>query len=392
MANSKKKKKKIIFVANTLLHHQIFNFYLMEFCIQNGLDVVVVANLAEKNNIRIPNNLKLINWQINRASTGLANEKRSISDLIKIFKREKPDLIHSFTVKGNIYGSICGKFFTHAKIVNTVTGLGQTFIDTSIKTLFIRIITKIAWYISLNLSDLVYFINHDDEKIFNKYLRHSKVIVIPSHGIDLKYYSKNNLNKAKLKKLKTLLQLKKNQILICSNGRLIKQKGFIEFWQAKQILSNKYQNLRFIIAGLSDNENPSKIKPEIIAKMQADDIIILRDRNDIKEILSLTDIFVLASYREGMPQSIIEAKAMEVPVITTDTAGCHERIVNNYNGYLVPMKDSIALAKAIEKLIKNKRQRKLFVRRGLKMVREKNDQKIIIPLIFEQYKKLIDFK
>lgn len=390
MANPKNRKKKIMLVANTLLHHQSFNMFLAEQCTQSGYQVIFVANLREKNSTSIPKQVKLIHWAVDRGNTKILREIQSFQALKKIIREENPDIIHAFTIKANIYSSIAGKFFSQAKLINTVTGLGQTFIDRRLKTLLVRMITKIFWYWALNLSDSVIFINHDDVKLFRTYVFHPKISVIPGHGFNLNTLSKSTVDQKKLKSLSKLLCINKNELLVVTIGRLIEQKGILEFFQAAEILKEQNHNLRFLIIGLDDNQNPSKINDTTLKAIKDSGITILRNRDDVREILSLADIFVLASYREGLPQSIIEAQAMGVSTVTTDVPGCRELIRNNYNGYLVPKKDYQRLFLAIDKLIKKPNKRKLFSERGAKIVNRTLDQRKIIRKILRIYNGLLN--
>jgi len=386
MANQKIKKNKILFVANTLLHHQSFNLFLARQCHVNKFEVVFVANLKEKNFTPIPKYIKQVNWNVSRGSTMLSKEWRAYLALKHIISKENPGVIHNFTVKANIYGSIAGKYNSHAKIINTINGLGQTFIDRRVKTFLVRTITKILWYWSINLSNVVYFLNHDDEKLFKRFIRHPKTIITPGHGIDLSDFSASKINNSKVKGLLNMLKPKRNELVITTMGRLIAQKGMIEFWQAAKLLKQQYDNLVFVIVGLKDNQNPSMISNSVIKEIEKDGIKILWNRDDVKEILSISDIFVLPSYREGLPQSIIEAQTMGLPIVTTNVPGCRERVKSGYNGLIVPKEDYLALAKANKKLIDSPGKRQLFAARNLMISKKIYDQGKIVKLIIKEYR------
>ena len=137
-------------------------------------------------------------------------------------------------------------------------------------------------------------------------------------------------------------------------SRLSLHKGVVEFVESADILLKKYENLLFLIVGWVDEGNPAAVTSDFIKNISDKRIKFLGQRSDIREILYLTDIFVLPSYREGTPLSILEAMAMEKPVVTTSAPGCREVVRDGINGFVVPLKDSFGLAVAIEKLFLDK--------------------------------------
>jgi len=383
--HSPKFKGKILYIANILTHHQIFNSLLIKKMAKRGWDVVVISAKDTKLTIKESSSIKFLNWNISRTGSNPVNEIRSFAGLCRIIAREKPDVIHNFTIKANIYGTFAGKLFSRAKIINTVNGLGYTFIETSIWSWFKRTIIKIIWLSALNLSTISLFLNKDDRKIFKKHLLLSRTDIIPGLGVDINLFNKANLDHIALKKLNKEIQKKKNQLIITTVGRLIKQKGIIEFWQASQKIIAEFPNVLFIVVGMVDGHNPSRISPAGLDAMKGTNFIFLNDRNDVKEILSISDIFVLASYREGSPQVIIEAMAMGLPIVTTNVAGCRERVKNNVNGLIVPVKNANSLVGAIRTLVLNKERRKKMGETSFKMASEFYNSNFLTEKVIQHY-------
>ena len=135
-------------------------------------------------------------------------------------------------------------------------------------------------------------------------------------------------------------------------GRLLYDKGVKEFIEAAQMVKKQNQQVQFWLIGEIDKENPSAVRNEDLVKWVRDPSIHYHGATDnIRKFIEKSDCIVLPSYREGMPRVIMEAMAMERPVITTDTAGCRETVDEKVNGFLVPVKDSAALAKAMNEFI-----------------------------------------
>jgi glycosyltransferase involved in cell wall biosynthesis len=186
------------------------------------------------------------------------------------------------------------------------------------------------------------FQNPDDLTMFqelNIVREGYKTTIVNGSGVDIeKFASTGNL----LQPLSFLLI-----------GRLIWDKGIGEFVEAARLLKKRYPQVRFRILGPLDG-NPSAITPDHIRKWQEEQLIeYLGQTEDVRPYLEETSVYVLPSYREGTPRSVLEAMAMGRPIITTDAPGCRETVIDGVNGYLVPVKDANKLASAMEKFIVN---------------------------------------
>jgi glycosyltransferase involved in cell wall biosynthesis len=230
--------------------------------------------------------------------------------------------------------------------------------------------------------------NKTDMSIMGKFLLPKK-IVVPGHGVDEVFYSKKNANKKNIKKIKKEIFFKKNEKIITTVGRLIKHKGIYEFAEAANIVRKKHPNTKFVIVGATDLENPTKIPNKQLTKIQNEGIVILKDRTDVREILFLSDIFVLATYMEAVPQVILEAMSMELPIIATDVSGCNERVINGKNGYLVEVRNSVSLADKIEKILEDRKKIKKLGQFSRALIEQKYKQKMMTEIISNYYDKNI---
>ena len=172
-------------------------------------------------------------------------------------------------------------------------------------------------------------------------------------------------------------------------ARMLKDKGIYEFIDAVKILRKRNLDCRFLLIGDIDPKNPTSLKSNILKKWHEEKIIEwLGWVKDVKRILLDTDILCLPSYREGLPKSLLEGAAVGLPLVTTNTVGCREVVIDGLNGYLVPVKDSINLAIAIEKLIKNRKLRINMGKESLKMLTSNFSAKIINSQTISLYDEL----
>lgn len=350
---------------------------------KRGFEVLAIAPQTKKEIVEKieKEGIRFINLPLKR---GMDVFGRDFVYFLKVFflcKKEKFFLCHNFTIKPCIFATLAQKLAGVENIFCTVTGLGYAFE----KEGFLSKLVANLYKISFNFAKKVFFLNSDDRDYFLKFkiLEKEKTKVIDGEGVDVEYFKKENADQNLIEKLKKELNLKE-KIVISLIGRMLYQKGIKEFWEAAKVLKQKYQNLEFLLVGPLDPENPSGIKKEELEKWK--EIMYIGERKEIREILALTDIVVLPSVsREGLPGVLIEAGAMEKPLIASNVPGCKEIVLDGINGFLVRPKDSQDLAKKIEILLKNESLREKFGKKAREIVKEKFDVKKIVKEIIAEY-------
>jgi glycosyltransferase involved in cell wall biosynthesis len=248
--------------------------------------------------------------------------------LFSHFKAVKPDVVLSYTIKPVIWASIAAKLAGVSYISSIVTGLGYSF--TELDSLKRRIINKLVcrlykWALSFN--QMVFFQNKDDRSIFQdkKILGHTPSLIINGSGVNLAHFYH--------------CEHYPEQISFLMMGRLLKDKGIYEYIEAARRIHSQYKNITFDLMGWIDN-NPSSITPEELTAWCDDGVVnFLGKLEDVRHSLQASSVFVLPSYREGTPRSVLEAISMGRPIITTDAPGCRETVAQGVNGYLVPVKN-----------------------------------------------------
>ena len=314
-------------------------------------------------------------------------------DIIAIFKlyfflkRENPKIVHSHTPKAGFVG-MTASFFAGVPIrMHTVAGLPlmeRKFIKKKVLIFIEKLTYLFATNVYSNSKKLMEFI------LSKKFCSKRKIKTLAngsSNGIDTKYFS-DNISLISKNKLLDTLKILKNDFVFCYVGRVVKDKGINELVSAFNELNLKNKNCKLIIVGKIENEtNPvSKSTMGIIKKNK--NILLTGFKNDVRPYLSIGNCFVFPSYREGFPNVLMQAGAMNLPCIATNINGCNEIIQDNINGFLIPPKNIHALVKAMQKIMDKKLIIKLSKNSRL-MVKEKYDQKYFWKKLLIEYKNLV---
>lgn len=335
----------------------LFRLPIMQELVKHGHTVYAICPNGEVSGEFARHNVTHIPYDIERSSLNPLKEIRSIRNIYGAILLLKLDILHTFTAKPNIYGTIAGRLAKVPRIINLVEGLGSFYLENDLKSRLVRILIEVLYRQTFKLADTVMFVNHDDPAylIGKGVIQSHKLFIIKGVGIDTAEWKP--------------LPKEDEWIRVTMIGRTLKHKGTLEFIEAASKLSNIYPDVSFQFVGAPDEGNASSISEEFM-RMQTS-IHYLGHQDNIRHILSQSDIFVLPSYREGLPRTTMEAMSMGLPIITTDVIGCRETVENGVNGFIIPPKDSFALAEAIEHLLKDENLRKKMGKESrLKAVRE----------------------
>lgn len=258
--------------------------------------------------------------------------------LYRLCRREKPDVFLAYTIKPVIYGSIAASWAGVPGIYSMITGLGYAFTSHDRRGSWVRRLARQLYRVALKDNDKVFFQNPDDLSYFQSEHMIRKTgqdILINGSGVDLDYFRP------------APMPAQCSFLLI---ARLIRDKGIEDYVRAARILRPKYPDACFRLVGWMDS-NPNSISSDELAVWKKERVIeYLGPLEDVRPAIRDCAVYVLPSYREGTPRTVLEAMAMARPVITTDAPGCRETVSDGVNGYLVPIQSPNALAEAMEKL------------------------------------------
>ncbi len=295
-------------------------------------------------------NIKVIN--ISR-SFNIFKHLKTFFELLKFFRKEKFDILHVHTPVAGLIGRIAAKFSGIPFVIYTAHGFYFHDEMPLWKKYFFLKLEKFGGY----FTDLLFTQSKEDEisAIKNKIITSKKLFTI-GNGVNVeKFNPEKYKNKSIIKKE---LNIPEKGFVIGIIGRLVKEKGYIEFLEMAIKLKNKYKNIYFLVIGeriKSDHNEEIEFYFQKAKKNLGVSLIRLGYREDIPKLINIMDIFCLPSYREGMPRVIIEAMMMGKPVVATNIRGSREEVIDGITGFLVPTKDSLSLYNAIKKLILNEK-------------------------------------
>ena len=375
----------IAFLSHLDLNLYLFRLPIMKKMVEEGHKVYAVCPRGDKFDFFAEEGIEAIEYNIQRSSLNPFKELKAIHNIYRVIKPLKLDMIHTFTAKPNIYGTLAGKMAKVPTIINLVEGLGSFYIEDNFKSIVVRNIIEKLYKFVFSMSHQVVFVNSDDPDYLEKrgVIAKEKITIIKSVGIDTNEFNSNSISKTEIDKLRDELSLQ-DKIVVLMVGRAIWHKGVREFYEASDILS-KYDNVQFILVGDIDEGNHSSADRDFLKSGKP---IWLGHRNDVLNLTALCDIYVLPSYREGVPRTLLEATSMAKPIVTTNTVGCREVVKDDYNGFLVPLKDSQSLADKIEILIKEQDTRKIMGENGRIMAIKEFDVEQVVKQYRALYKKL----
>jgi glycosyltransferase involved in cell wall biosynthesis len=316
--------------------------------VKEGYDVTVVAeNTGHREEIE-KIGVRFIELPINRVGKNPIEELRTLRFLYKLYKKEKPDIVHHVSMKVVLWGGLAAKLAKVPGVVNAINGLGVFFESGEVDTVIKRLFVELVRFSHRRIHVLTIFQNNEDCEFFvnRRIIKQYQTRRINGSGVDLKLFNFSPLPKDE-------------PINLLFTSRMVEEKGVLDIIEAANILRPNYEGkICFLLCGLIET-NPKAIKKERLDKeCDGKYIKYLGQRTDIKDLLQQSSIVLLPSYyREGIPKSLIEATAIGRPIITTDWIGCRETVVDGVNGYLIPIKSPEILANKIEILINDERLR-----------------------------------
>lgn len=314
-------------------------------------DIILLTSYSNQNE-KIASNegVKLKSINMTRQITPL-KDLIALYRIYRYIKKEHPDIVYTFTPKAGLLG-MTASFFAKVPVrIHNIVGM-PLMEAVGKKKLLLKFIEKFTYFFSTNL-----FCNSFGlKKYINNKITKQKVKVIAQgsiNGVNTDFFN-NKTTIEERRKIRNKYMIKENDFVITFVGRIVKDKGIDELIESFVNLQNKYKNIKLLLVG-DYEEHLNPIKPQNKKSIDTvSNIISVGFKDDIREFLSITDLFALPSYREGLPNSLIEAGSFGIPLLATNINGCNEIIEDNVTGLLVKMKNVESLENGIEKLLNNK--------------------------------------
>jgi glycosyltransferase involved in cell wall biosynthesis len=306
-----------------------------------GYDVLILTNVKHHGDTIRTAGLRLLPLPINRSSLNPFGTLRTLMHIMRVYRREQPDLIHHVALKPILLGGLAARITGCRKVINAVVGGGYAFTSPHPTARIIRPLLTLGLRLLLNPpGSRVVFENSDDMANFsrNRLVHSTDTVLIRGSGVDPDQFQLRNIADG--------------LPMVVLVARLLWDKGIGEFVEAARALRQRGVQARFIVIGDIDPDNRACIDFATLEVWKKEGAVELWGfRDDIPHILARATIACLPSYREGLPKFLLEAMAAQLPCVTTDVPGCREAVRDGDNGLLVPARNPSALADALERLL-----------------------------------------
>lgn len=284
---------------------------------------------------------RFVEIPMNKTGTSILGDLKYCKRLKALMKEEKPDVTLGYTVKPVVYGAIAAHAAKVKNINGMVTGGGYTFTAKTLKAKVLGLIVRTLYRFGFRRTDHIIFQNPDDLNEFceRKLAKREKCHVVNGSGVNMTHFAA-----APLPDKPAFFML----------SRLLKSKGVGEYLQAARAVKAEHPEASFYLLGKYETAMQDAIPQEDIEQYIKDGIVQrFEETSDVRPYYEKCSVYVLPSYREGTPRTVLEAMSMGRPVITTDTNGCRETVTDGVTGYLVPVGDAKLLAERMKEFLKD---------------------------------------
>lgn len=344
-----------------------------------GWDVTIVTADTGKIKDIEAIGLKTINLPMSRSGMNIKEELGTLNFLRKLYKKEKPDVVHHVGMKTILWGTLAAKFANVNGVVNAISGLGGFFAEDN-KGLLAKVMPKVLRFSHHRKNLLCIFQNNEDKGLYvkNGIIQAGQARYIKGSGVDLDEFCYTPEPSA-------------GMIRVILTARMIVEKGIFILTEAAERLRSKYEEtVEFLLVGGLDDHPGAITKEQLDAVCDGKYIQWLGYRTDVKELLQSSHIVAFPSYyMEGLPKSLIEADAIGRPVITCNSVGCKETVIDGYNGFLIPTKNVDTLVDKLDLLISDEKLRLEMGRNSRKYAEEYFSIDVVIERHLKIYNELI---
>jgi glycosyltransferase involved in cell wall biosynthesis len=273
--------------------------------------------------------------------------------LWRLLATHRPDIVHAFDTKPGVYGCLAAKLAGVPVVVSTVTGLGSLYASDGRSSVLVRGIYEQLQKLTSRCNNLTIFQNSRDREEFvdRRIVPRLRAALIAGSGVSTQRFDPEQISQSDRQQTRSALGIPDGATVVTMISRIIRSKGVEEYVAAARHVKQRVPGAHFLLVGPADKDSLDSFRQEELTEF-SHIVNWPGPRRDIAGVLSASDLFVLPSYyREGIPRVLLEAAAMGLPLVTTDSPGCSDVVVDGVNGLLTPPRDPAALSGAIEKLL-----------------------------------------
>lgn len=373
---------KVVFFANTDWYLYNFRLAFAKFLRERDFEVVMLSPTGPYGALLQAEGFRWIGINMDRRSLNPGKELGLVRRISAVYRSEKPDIVHHFTIKCVIYGSLIARLHGIGRQVNAVTGRGHVFTDAGYKARLLRPLVRTLMKAALGgEGSRLILQNKDDVETFvgAELATPEQIHLVMGSGVDTLRFQPHMTER----------ELPIMRVLLAS--RLLWDKGLNEYMAAARVLRQQGFPIEFLLAGSPDPGNPGSVTAADAASWERSGVIsYLGHVSDMPSLFADIDLMVLPSYYgEGVPRCLLEAAASGLPIVTTDEPGCREIVVDRDNGLLIPARDATALTNAIRYMYEHPDERRRMGKAGRARVLNQFDQCIVFEKTLSVYQELL---
>jgi len=286
---------------------------------------------------------RFVHLPMDKSGFNVVADLKYLVGLWRLYRAERPKVILGYTAKPVIYGALAAKAAGVSTIAVMVTGAGYAFAAGSLEARLVRTLVKILYRIAFACADVVIFQNPDDrdEFVAAGLVRRSKTRLVNGSGVNLERFTPKPLPE---------------RLTFFMLARILRSKGVAEYLAAARLVKQRHPEVRFVLLGALESQPDSLTWADLEPFLEDGTVEYFGETADVAPYFAASSVFVLPSYREGTPRTVLEAMAMGRPVITSDAPGCRETVIDGLNGFLVPLRDIDALVERMEWFVQHPEQ------------------------------------
>ncbi len=318
-------------------------------------------------------------------SMAVGQDAMALAELWRLFRRLRPDIVHTHNPKPGLYGRVAARAAGVPGVVNTVHGLYASPEDRWSRRAVVYALERAAAMCSG--AELVQ--NPEDLQVLSRLGVPGRKLVLLGNGVDLQRF-RPEVSEHSRRRARADLGVDREDVVVGIVARLVWQKGFRELFLAAERIRDTHPRVVFVVVGGTDPDKADAISPEDLAAATRRGRIVFTGERDLMEhVYPGFDLFVLPSHREGFPRSAMEAAASGLPVIAADIRGCRQVVSQGQSGFLVPVRDSVRLSEAIEKLVRDPALRRRMGAAGRHKAEAEFDDRAVVSKTLEAYERVL---
>ena len=311
----------------------------------------------------------------------------SLVGIYRVLRRERPQIVHTHTPKASLLGQLAARMARVPIVVNTVHGL---YFHEGMSAAMAKAFVAVE-RVAASCSDEIFFVSREDVKTAERLriARSSRLLHI-GNGISIERFDPKTVTREAKERLRAQLGISADAPVVGFVGRLVREKGVLDLLAATAEIKNRFPMVRFLMVGPVDAEKRDAITPAIAADFGISEACVFTGmRQDMPELFAIMDVFVLPSYREGVPRTPMEACSMGVPCVVTDVRGCREVVTNGVNGFVVPPRCPAEIARSVMAILQDPALAKRLATECLRTSRAEFDEVPIFKFQAQRYEQLL---